>query len=76
MKLTGRAGTISLKIEIASIERSGDDLVIRGKIMDMPSLIYLTPQEFWMGRRLVTFRLVRYLPVFIWRGWRRRSACS
>lgn len=76
MKLEGRAGTITIRVEIDSIEPSGDDLIIRGRIMDMPSVIRVTPEEFWASRRLVRFRLLPHLARILWKGWRRCRACS
>jgi len=58
--------------EFSHIERQSDDLVIRCKIMGaMSTSVYVRPEEAFAALRLLTSGLVLYLPVFLFKGWRR-----
>lgn len=65
-------------MEALSLERHGDDLVMRGKMMGaMPATIYVRPEEVWQARQLVSWSVLRYLPRMLVRGWlksRRRKS--
>lgn len=69
MKLFDKYGNVMM--EISSLERRGDDIVIKGKMMgSMPGTFYLKPAEAWSVLSLLTWKLVRYLPLFLYKAWR------
>lgn len=52
MKMVDKYGT--LMMEIFSVERAGEDLIIKGKMLGtMPGTIHIKPEEAWKGMRLV-----------------------
>lgn len=60
---------------VASIERDGDCLVIRGRIFGaMPVTARLRPEEARAGLRLMGFRLLPFLLSFPFRRSRRAAA--
>jgi hypothetical protein len=55
-------------MEIEALERSGNDLLIRGKVFGtMPMTARLTPAEARKGLRLLSFRLALFLLTFLLR---------
>jgi hypothetical protein len=71
MKLKSADG--SELMQVSALERDGDMLVIRGKIMGaMPMTAKLSPSEFRKAVRLLTPKLVFFLLSFPFRGWRGR----
>jgi len=61
----------NVMMEIASVERKGDDLVIRGKMMGcMPGVFYVRPAEAWAAGRLLSWSVIRYAPQMLFKGWR------
>lgn len=49
-------------MEVSSLERSGSDLLIKGKVFGtMPMTARLTPREARNGLKLLSFRLVWFL---------------
>jgi len=73
VRLYTREGAVM--VEAAGLERRGDDLVMKGKIMGaMPANIYIRPEEIWSGLGLVNRQIVFYLPLFLIRGWLRRNS--
>lgn len=55
-------------MEIKSLERDGDNLVIKGKVFgSMPMTARLRPQEARKGLRLLNFKLVLFLLTFLFR---------
>jgi len=55
-------------MEIEKLERSGNDLLIRGKVFGaMPMTARLTPAEARKGIRLVGFKLALFLLTFLLR---------
>ena len=58
-------------MQVSALERDGDMLVIRGKIMGaMPMTAKLSPSEFRQAMHLLTPRLVFFLLSFPFRGWK------
>jgi hypothetical protein len=56
---------------VSTLERKGDDLVMKGKIMGtMPTTIYLKPEEVWQAKSLLSWSIIWYLPVLMIKGWR------
>ena len=59
-------------MDVKSIERDGDSLVMKGKMMgSMYAAIYLRPQDVWQALRLLSFSTLLYLPVILYKGFRR-----
>lgn len=55
-----------------SLERQGDDLVMKGKMMGtMPATIHIRPEELWEARHLLSWSVLSYLPAMFIKGWRR-----
>ncbi|MPT49001.1 MAG: hypothetical protein E2598_11370 [Sphingobium sp.] len=49
-------------MNVASIERDGDDLVVKGKVFGaMPMAARLTPEQARAGLKLVNFRLILFI---------------
>ena len=58
-------------MEISSIARSGDSLVVSGKIMgSMPMRAVIRPDEARKGLRLLNFRTTLFLLTFLFRSGR------
>ena len=69
MKLKSADG--SELMQVSALERDGDMLVIRGKIMGaMPMTAKLSPSEFRKAMHLLTPKLFFFLLSFPFRGWR------
>ena len=59
-------------LEASSLERRGDDLVMKGRVMgSMPTTMYIRPEEIWVMRKLLSWSVIWYLPVIIVKGWLR-----
>jgi hypothetical protein len=55
-------------MEIEALERSGNDLLIKGKVFGaMPMTARLTPGEARKGFKLLSFKLVLFLLTFLLR---------
>lgn len=61
-------------IEIKSIAREDDRLVVKGKMMGaMATTIYLSPQDVWRAFALMRWSTIASLPVFALKGLGRRG---
>jgi hypothetical protein len=70
MKLLSKDGIEMM--EIRSVVRDADVLVVRGKAMgSMPMTIHLRPEELWQAYRLLSWRILLALPVLMLKGYRR-----
>ena len=59
-------------MDVASLERRGDNLVMKGKMMGtMPATIYLKPEEIWKAKSLLSWSVLLYIPIIIMKGWKR-----
>jgi len=59
-------------MEVKSIQREGEKLVLKGKIMgSMPATIYLRPEDVWAGWQLLPFSVLVALPGMLLKGFRR-----
>ena len=55
-------------MEIETLERSGNDLLIKGKVFGaMPMTARLTPAEARKGVRMLSFKLALFLMTFLFR---------
>jgi hypothetical protein len=72
MKMLDTYGNVMM--EIVSLERKGDSLLMKGKMMGtMPATIYIKPKEVWQGMRLLRWPIISYLPLLLFRAWRSRK---
>ena len=72
MKMLDIYGNVMM--EIVSLERKGDSLLMKGKMMGtMPATIYIKPKEVWQGIRLLRWPIITYLPLLLFRAWRSRK---
>lgn len=59
-------------MDVASIRRDGDSLVMKGKMMGtMSTAIYLRPEDVWQAFRLVPWSFILSLPWTLFKGYRR-----
>jgi hypothetical protein len=70
MKLMSKDGVEMM--DIRSLEREGDVLVVKGKIMrSMPATIHLRPEDLWQAFTLFTWPTLLRLPLLLFKGFRR-----
>ena len=73
MQLTDEYGNVM--VDIASVERKGDNLLLRGKMMGtMPGSFVMRPNQLWSGLKLVTWPVVAFAPRMLFMGWRQPRA--
>lgn len=59
-------------MDVQSISRDGDNLVMKGKMMgSMYAAIYLRPEDVWQALRLLSFSTFMRLPVMLAKGFAR-----
>ena len=64
----------NVMMEVVSLERKGDSLAMKGKMMGtMPATIYIKPEEVWKGIRLLRWPIIRYFPLLLFKAWRYRK---
>ena len=69
MKLMSKDGIEMM--DIRSLEREGDVLVVKGKIMrSMPATIHLRPEDLWQAFSLFSRPLLLRLPMLLFKGFR------
>ena len=70
MKMYSKEGVEMM--HVASVKRENDDLVVKGKMMGaMTMSIYMRPEDLWSGKGLLTWSVIRHIPVMIFKGmWR------
>jgi hypothetical protein len=69
MKLVSKDGVEMM--EIRSLERQGDVLVVKGKIMrSMPATIHLRPEDLWQAFSLFSWPVLMRLPLLMYKGFR------
>ncbi|MDY6906807.1 MAG: hypothetical protein SV910_01050 [Chloroflexota bacterium] len=57
-------------MEASSLERRGDDMVMKGKMMgSMPATIYIRPEEVWQATKLLSWSVLWYMPIIVVKGW-------
>lgn len=57
-------------MEATSLERKGDELIMKGKGMgSLPMTMYLRPEEIWKATKLLSWSVVWYIPVILVKGW-------
>jgi hypothetical protein len=70
MKLMSKDGVEMM--DIRSLGREGDVLVVRGKIMrSMPVTLHLRPEDLWEAFSLFTWTTLLRLPMLLFKGFRR-----
>ena len=67
MKFYDKQGSVVM--DLMSIQVDGADLVIKGKMMGVVvTSIYVRPRDFWGLRKLLSWSVIRFLPVMLARG--------
>jgi hypothetical protein len=67
MKLRSKDGIEMM--DVASLQRVGDVLVVKGKIMrSMPATIHLRPEDLWQAFSLFSWPLLLSLPWLMLKG--------
>jgi hypothetical protein len=67
MKLRSKDGVEMM--DVASLQRVGDVLVVKGKIMrSMPATIHLRPEDLWQAFSLFSWPLLLSLPWLMLKG--------
>jgi hypothetical protein len=62
----------NVMVDISQLTRKNDDLILKGKMMGaMPGEFYIRPEEAWATLKLLSWTVIRYLPIMLIRGWRR-----
>jgi hypothetical protein len=75
MKLVSKDGAEMM--DIRSLEREGDVLVVRGKIMrSMPATIHLRPEDLWGAFTLFSWPVLLRLPYLMLKGFIRSRRAS
>jgi hypothetical protein len=75
MKLMSKDGIEMM--DVSSLERVGDVLVVKGKIMrSMPTTIHLRPEDLWQAFSLFSWPLLLRLPCLMLKGLRRTRRAS
>jgi hypothetical protein len=70
MKLLSKDGIEMM--DIRSLAREGEVLVIKGKVMgSMPITIHMRPEDLWQVWGLLGWRIVLALPGLMLKGYRR-----
>jgi hypothetical protein len=70
MKLVSKDGVEMM--DIRSLERDGEVLVVKGKIMrSMPVTIHLRPEDLWQAFSLFTCTTLLRLPMLLFKGFTR-----
>jgi hypothetical protein len=61
----------NVMMDISSLKRKGDDIVMKGTLMGtMPSTIYVKPEEVWNAIKMLSWSIISYMPMMIIKGWR------
>ena len=59
-------------VDVSRLWREGEDLVMRGKLMGAYSMnIHLKPEEAWSALKLLTWAVIRSMPGYMLKGWRK-----
>jgi hypothetical protein len=57
-------------VDVKSIERDGDQLVVKGKVMGaMTTTILVKPEDCWQAVRLIGFSVILRLPLILMKGF-------
>ena len=68
MKMYSKEGNIMM--DTRSLRRDGDVLIMKGKMMEAMSMsIFLKPEDIWAGKKLLTWSVIWYMPVILFKGW-------
>jgi hypothetical protein len=70
MKMFSKEGVELM--DVKSIQRDGDNLVVKGKLMgSMYATVCVRPEDLWAAWRLMSWRLICSLPCMLLAGLRR-----
>ena len=76
MKLFSKEGLEMM--DMISVRREGDILVIKGKMMGaMTTSIYLKPKDAWQSISFLSWSILWYMPIILikgfWENWRNKK---
>ncbi|NMF87033.1 hypothetical protein GPA26_00925 [Aromatoleum petrolei] len=64
-------------VEVKSIQRKDDTLVMKGKVMgSMATTILIRPEDCWQALRLLGWRTLLRMPLILFRGYRQAARSS
>lgn len=64
-------------VEVKSIQRKDDTLVMKGKVMgSMATTILIRPEDCWQALQLLGWRTLLRLPLILFRGYRQAARSS
>ncbi|MBS0349557.1 MAG: hypothetical protein JSR69_24205 [Proteobacteria bacterium] len=68
MKMFSREGVEMM--EVKSIQRDGDNLVMKGKVMgSMSTVILIKPEDCWQAIKLLSWRTLLRMPLILFKGY-------
>ena len=57
-------------MDTRSLHREGDNLIMKGKMMDaMAMSIVMKPEDIWSAKNLLSWSVIWYMPVLLAKGW-------
>lgn len=69
MKMYSKEGQVLIDVS-SKLTREGDDLIMKGKLMNAYSMpIVVRPEEAWALLSILPFKIMCYLPLFMFKGW-------
>jgi hypothetical protein len=72
MKLYSKDGIEMM--DVKSIEKPADDLVIKGKMMGtMATVIHVKPEDLWAALNLLSWKTKLALPAMLLKGWKKAA---
>ena len=68
MKMYSKEGNVMM--DTKSLRREGEVIIMKGKMMEAMSMsIYLKPEDIWEGKKLLSWSILWYLPIILFKGW-------
>ncbi|EQM77666.1 MULTISPECIES: hypothetical protein [Stutzerimonas] len=68
MKIFSKEGVEMM--DIKSISRDGERLIVKGKVMGaMSTTLLIKPEDCWQAARLLGLRVIMYLPLLLLKGY-------
>jgi hypothetical protein len=68
MKMYSKEGNVMM--DTKSLRREGDVIIMKGKMMEAMSMsIYLKPEDIWEGKKLLSWSILWYMPIIMFKGW-------
>lgn len=69
LQFCDKKGTVML--DLMDIKIENNNLVVTGKMMGvMVSSIYIKPQDLWGLRKMLSWKIIRSVPLLLLKGWK------